>query len=76
MLATAAARRHGEDILTRMNVSAASASAAFTGNQKPLDAIEKAIRGSSSRSGGELQNRLKAFARKVGAKGNNGSDRR
>jgi len=67
MFCAAASRRRGEDVLTQMNVTAASTSAAFTGNPKPLEGIEKAIRGDSGNYGSELQRRLKGFARQAGA---------
>lgn len=77
MFAAAAARRRGEELLTHMSVSAASSSAAFTGNSKPLEGIEKAIRGDASSCGSELQRRLRGFAHQVGAKvRERGSNRR
>ncbi len=68
MFVTTAVRRRGEELLTQMSVSAASSSAAFTGNTKPLEGIEKAIRGESSNYGSELQKRLKRYAHAVGTK--------
>lgn len=68
MFVTTAARRRGEELLTQMSVSAASSSAAFTGDTKPLEGIEKAIRGESTSYGSELQRRLKRYAHAVGAK--------
>lgn len=63
MFVKAATSRKGEELLTHMSVSAASSSAAFTGNTKPLEGIEKAIRGESSTYGSDLQRRLKRFGR-------------
>ena len=68
MFITAAVRREGTELLTQMSVSAASSSAAFTGDTKPMEGIEKAIRGESTTYGSELQKRLKRFARAAGAK--------
>lgn len=66
MLSAAADRRYGEEILVQMNVSAAATGAGFTGNSKPLEGIERAIRGSAN-CGNELQRRLKGFAQQAGA---------
>ena len=51
-----------------MSVSAASSSAAFTGNTDPMKGIEKAISGETLNYGSEIQNRLKAAARQAGMK--------
>lgn len=63
----ATSRRRTNEILTDMNVRAAAASAAFTGNTKPMESIEKALTGTSDSYGSEIQKRLKGFARAVGA---------
>ena len=67
MLVNDAVRRKGEELLTQMSVSAASSSAAFTGDTKPMEGIEKAIHGEAVNYGSEIQGRLKNFARSVGA---------
>lgn len=67
MFVNTAIRRKNEELLTQMSVSAASSSAAFTGDTKPMEGIEKAIHGEAINYGSELQSRLKGFARQVGA---------
>lgn len=67
MFVNTAVRRKGEELLTQMSVAAASSSAAFTGDMKPMEGIEKAIHGEARNYGSDLQNRLKGFARSVGA---------
>ena len=71
---TTSMRRNAE-LMTEMNVKAAATSAAYSGDTKPLEAIEKAIYGTAVSHGTELQKRLRGFihaARKAGVKVENG----
>lgn len=68
-----AAERHNREMLEQATAASVGAVTGMTGDTKPMRTLERALLGSASSAqsamGGDIQQRLHAFARRAGARG-------